>query len=98
MSRNHFKTVVWIGIAVGLLLLGIVGAVGAARLLAYFQQGADPASALNLVPNKPLDWPVELAWLPDKEESGRELEPFIRSQVEAAYVRAWLQLAFSYQN
>lgn len=84
--------------AVGLLVIGMAAAVGAARLLAYFQQGADPASALNIVPNKPLDWPVELEWLPDGANSGRELEPFTRAQVEAAYIRAWLQLTFSYQK
>ncbi len=98
MTRHRFKTVIWVAMAIGLLVIGMAAAVGAARLLAYFQQGADPASALNIVPNKPLDWPVELAWLPDDENSGRELEPFTRAQIEAAYIRAWLQLTFSYQK
>jgi hypothetical protein len=98
MSRQRFKAFVWVAMAVTLLMIGMAGTVGAARLLAYFKQGADPASALNIVPNKPLDWPVEIAWLPASANSGRELEPFTRTQIEAAYIRAWLQLTFSYQK
>lgn len=73
-------------------------AYGAARLIATFQQGADPASALNLVPNVPLDWPVDLTWRPDAADSGREMEPFTREQIESNYIRAWLQLSFSYSK
>ena len=81
-----------------LLLIATVLAVGAGQLVAYFQQGADPASALNIVPNRPIDWPIELTWQPDSADSGRKMEPFTREQIESAYTRAWLQWRFSYQK
>lgn len=66
------------------------------RLITYFQEGADPASALNIQPNKPLDWPIDLTWRPDINQSGRPLDPLTRSQIESVYIRAWLQWHFSY--
>ncbi len=74
--------------------LGSIYGIGA--LITYFNTGADPAAALNIHPNVPLDWPVNVEWLPDDADTGRELEPFIRENIEAAYIRAWLQQGFSY--
>ena len=98
MTRRRFKAIVWIVLALLLFSMATAAAVGASRLLAYFQQGADPASALNIVPNKPLDWPVEVTWRADRIDSQRQIEPLARSQIEAAYIRAWLQWTFSYQK
>lgn len=96
MRKTIVKLILWaiLGIFFGTLVLGSV--TGVARLVTYFQQGADPASALNIVPNVPLDLYVDLAWLPDDPDTGREMEPFTRTQIESAYLRAWLQWNISY--
>ncbi|HEX5690956.1 MAG TPA: cellulase family glycosylhydrolase, partial [Roseiflexaceae bacterium] len=96
MSKRRLKLVIW----ALLLLVSMAGAAavisGAANLLAYFQQGADPASALNIVPNVPPDLHVRLSWRESQRDTGRQIEPFTRSQIEASYLRAWLQWNFSY--
>ena len=96
MTRTRFKIAAWLLLAVSIMAVSLLAVVQIGRLLTYFQEGADPASALNIEPNKPLDWPIDLTWQPDSNPSGRNLEPFIRDQVEAAYIRAWLQWHFSY--
>jgi hypothetical protein len=96
MSKIYLKLLLW---AI-LLLLTTAGAwaavSGAANLLAYFQRGANPAAALNIVPNVPPDLNVRLSWRPDDEDTGRTLVPFTRTQLESSYLRAWLQLNLSY--
>ena len=69
---------------------------GAAELLAYFERGADPASALNIIPNVPPDLHVKLSWRADDAATGRAIEPVTRTQIEASYIRAWLQWGLSY--
>lgn len=61
---------------------------GAAELLAYFERGADPASALNIIPNVPPDLHVKLSWRADDAATGRAIEPVTRTQIEASYIRA----------
>ncbi|MCU0495087.1 MAG: hypothetical protein MUD01_26160, partial [Chloroflexaceae bacterium] len=96
MSLRRTKII----LALILLLAALAGAALAinrvAGLLAYFQQGADPAAALNLVPNRPPDLHVELQWLPDAADTGRAMEPFTRREIEDAYLRAWLQWNLAY--
>ena len=76
---------------------GSLGAIyGIGSLITYFNTGADPAAALNIHPNIPPDWPVEVEWMSDDVDTGRELAPFDRTKIESAYVRAWLQMGFSY--
>lgn len=96
MSKTRLKILLW------LLLLVIFAAAGlfllnrTAELLASFQEGADPASALNIVPNRPPDLQVRLDWLPNDADTGREMEPATRELIESAYLRAWLQWNISY--
>ena len=96
MSRTRLKLIIW-----ALLLVLAVAAVleatsAAANLLASFQRGADPGSALNIVPNVPPDLHVELTWLADDADTGRVLDSFTRDQIGAAYLRSWLQWNLSY--
>ncbi|MFT7587504.1 MAG: hypothetical protein ACI9EW_003947, partial [Cellvibrionaceae bacterium] len=69
MSKLRLKLLLWFI----LLLVSIAGCFfvisQVANLLLYFQAGADPASALNLVPNKPAELKVELNWLPDDPDT-----------------------------
>jgi hypothetical protein len=98
MSKTLVKQILWlviIGIVLGSTWLVLSGM---ANLLSYFQQGADPASALNIVPNVPPDLHVSLSWQPDDQDTGRKLEPNTRTQLEATYLRAWLQWNISYQK
>lgn len=96
MSKRRIKLMIWAMLVV--LALGAMwGAVrGAAYLLLYFQRGADPASALNIVPNVPADLKIDVTWLPDDDDTGRTIDPFTRSQLEATYMRSWLQWNLSY--
>lgn len=89
MINRPLKYAVAIAVLIGLTLVGtmILG-----RVVAHFGQGADPATALNLVPIVPLDWPVDLTWQEDAADTGRIMEPFTRTQIESSYIRAWLQL------
>ncbi len=48
------------------------------------------------MPNVPQDFYVKLDWLPDDPDTGRKIDPFTRTQVESAYLRAWLQWNISY--
>lgn len=96
MRKTHIKLIIW-ALLVALAAAGAWAAVsGAANLLAYFQRGAEPASALNIVPNVPPDLHVALSWDADAADTGRPIEAATRSQVEAAYARAWLQWNLSY--
>lgn len=96
MSKTRLKIVLWLilGVTAVALVLGTI--TSAARLIAYFQAGADPASALHIVPNVPPDLQVALAWLPDDADTGRQMEPLTRAQIESAYLRAWFQWNISY--
>ncbi|KPL80495.1 glycoside hydrolase 5 family protein [Herpetosiphon geysericola] len=91
MSQRRFKIIIWL---LFLLMLGqsgvwVVGRV--AWLVASFQQGADPASALKLPPILPPEATTAIQWLPDDADTGRVMEDFTRQQLTSDYGRAWLQ-------
>ena len=96
MSKRNLKLMIWLALLLAAAGLAWAAVRGAAGLLAYFQRGADPASALNIVPNVPPDLFTKISWRPDPPEVGRAVEPFTRSQLQAAYQRAWLQWNLSY--
>ncbi|MCB0021126.1 MAG: hypothetical protein KDE09_25195, partial [Anaerolineales bacterium] len=96
MSKNRLKLILWAIIGLLLLAGSLLTVRAASQFLAFFQTGADPASALNIVPNKPPDLQVALTWLPDDADTGREMEPYTRTLIESAYLRAWLQWNISY--
>ncbi|MEM7799571.1 MAG: hypothetical protein AAF633_10305 [Chloroflexota bacterium] len=96
MPKNTVKFLLWV-VILGISGSAIFGTVyGIGSLITYFSSGADPSAALNIVPNEVPDWPVSVEWMADDLDTGREMEPFTRSQIESAYVRAWLQQDFSY--
>jgi YD repeat-containing protein len=96
VSKIYIKLAIWL-VLLALMAAAAWGAVaGAANLLAYFERGANPVSALNIVPNVPPDLKVKLSWHPDDPDTGRKLEPLSRTQIESAYLRAWLQINLSY--
>lgn len=98
MSKVWLKRGIWLA----LMLISLVGIFlilkGAGAIITYFQEGADPGSALNIVPNKPPDYQTKVVWLPDDPDTGRVMEPFTRDQIEAAYIRAWLQWNLSQEK
>ena len=96
MSKILTKRLIWlmlliVGSALALTLMKETG-----LLIAYFDEGADPSSALNIVPNVPLDLYVSLNWSPDDPDTGRKMDDFNRQQIETAYLRAWLQINLSF--
>lgn len=84
-----------------LLLVIVATAIGALAALGLLitrtQSGADPATALNLVPVTPPDLEERLIWLPDRPRSAdqREMEPNTRALITGAYLRAWAQWSIS---
>lgn len=91
MSQRRFKIMIWV---LFLLVLGQCGLWGVNRiawLVASFQQGADPTSALNLPPMLPPEAATAIQWLPDDADTGRVMEDFTRQQLTSDYGRAWLQ-------
>jgi hypothetical protein len=96
MLKIYVKLIIWALLLTLVLAAGGGAVYGAANLLAYFERGANPAAALNIVPNVPPDLKVQIDWRADDPAIGRTPDPFVRSQVESTYLRAWLQLNFSY--
>jgi Cellulase (glycosyl hydrolase family 5) len=70
----------------------------ASALIVYFQEGANPAAALHIVPNLPPDLRVRIAWQADDRVTGASIEPSTRVDVQSAYLRAWLQWNLSYMK
>jgi Cellulase (glycosyl hydrolase family 5) len=96
VSKSRLKLLIFLALAL-LALVGMAAAVAATtRLLAYFQRGADPASALNIVPNVPPDLGVDLAWLPTIGDIGRTPDAFSQTQIAQGYERAWLEWNVAY--
>lgn len=96
MQPTRSKLVLWTTIVALLALLGWLAVFGAAALEATFERGSDPAPQLQIEPNTSPDLNVKLTWLPDDSDTGRELEPFIRTDIQTAYLRSWLQINLSY--
>ncbi len=91
MPKHIVKRILW-----ALILLLFLGGVwelftGIDALTLYYQQDKDPGSALNIVPNVPPDLDVQLDWQSDDADTGRQMEPVTRTDIQSAYLRAWLQ-------
>ncbi|KAB8143774.1 cellulase family glycosylhydrolase [Chloroflexia bacterium SDU3-3] len=96
MSKRRIKLLIWLAVALVGLALAAALVRGAASLLASFQRGADPASALHIVPNIAPDIYVDMRWLDDDANVGRTIDPVARADLQNAYLRGWLQWGFSY--
>ncbi len=95
MSKNRLKLLIWLMLT-ALALAAVVGSILLlGQVVTYFGTGADPRSALNLIPAAPPDLDERLAWRPDAA-AGRDIEPFVRQQVAGAYLRAWAQFNISH--
>jgi Cellulase (glycosyl hydrolase family 5) len=98
MSKTLVKRLLWLVILITLVITGAQFVSWSANLIAYFQTGADPASALNLVPNIKPDTGVTSYWNPDDANIGQQIDPYTRNEIAVTYLRAWLQLTLSYQK
>ena len=81
-----------------MILLGVIGLIiGLGSVILRTQSGADPATALTLIPAVPADLEERLTWLPDRPLSlqQRVMEPNTREQITGAYLRAWAQWGIS---
>jgi len=87
----------WWALLLGLIALFIGAIVGLGQLVMRTQSGADPATALNLIPAVPADLEERLLWLPDQPQSAqqREMELNTRELITGAYLRAWAQWGIS---
>lgn len=79
-----------------LLLVAFLVLVRGSDALVDARSGADPATALNEVPDIPEEVDTRTTWRPDEPDTGREMEPATRDRLGAALTRAWLQLAISH--
>ena len=93
MRKHRLKLLFASILTMCLLCITVAVVSGIANLVAYFQSNTDPAAILNIVPNTPPNTGVDVQWHPDDplHLSGREMEPFTRTQIASAYERAWLQ-------
>ncbi|MEZ4675111.1 MAG: cellulase family glycosylhydrolase [Caldilineaceae bacterium] len=80
-----------------IILVAIGALAGLGTLITRTQSGADPATALNLIPVAPPDLEERLVWLPDRplSDQQRELEPNTRELITGSYLRAWAQWGIS---
>lgn len=98
MSKHHLKILIWAGLVAVVPLLFWGGLRGLGIVVSSVNEGANPESALHIVPNVPPDLQVKISWMPDAADTGREMEPFTRELVQSAYLRAWLQWNISYER
>lgn len=98
MSKQRVKQLIWMILIFSSMASIVLVLIGLGRLVLHVSSGADPATALNLVPDVPVDLDDRLTWRPDHPDttSLRPLEPPTRRQIEGAYLRAWAQLDISY--
>ena len=80
-----------------LIVMAIGALVGLGVIITRTQSGADPATALNVIPVAPPDLEERLVWLPDRPLSAqqREMEDNTRELITGAYLRAWAQWGIS---
>ena len=83
-----------VGLAM-MLVAGAVGFVSLSSFIAYFQQGADPASIFRghslIIPQTD-----QARWLPSRELDGIEPKQSEREAIITAYWQAWLSLERAY--
>ena len=104
MLKNRLKLLIWLSLLALVVAAFFLVLTGAGNLIVYFSTGADPSSALNLIPAAPNDLEQRLHWLPEQipdspgyRSDFRPLEPFTRDKIAGAYLRAWSQWNISYQ-
>ena len=99
MSKNRVKLVIWLILVAVTLVAVLLVIQGMGRIVTFFSSGADPESALNIVPAVPVDLDERVVWLPDHPDAaaGRAIDPYTRDQVAGGYLSAWAQLNISHQ-
>jgi hypothetical protein len=75
-----------ISIVVASLFIGLM-----AKIIVYFNSGADRSTALNLPPTLPEAHVPRIKWCPDDAYVGREMEDFNRQTIMKDYIRGWYQ-------
>ncbi len=99
IAKSRLKLLIWAGLVVlaALAVAGTILLLG--RVTLHFNSGADPASALNLIPALPADIDERLHWMADHPnvEDARQMEPPTRDAISDAYLRAWAQLGIAYE-
>lgn len=96
MSSNSNRIVaalIWLGVSIILIAL-------LAKLIGYFNTGADKQSMLNITPQQLLKHQPKIDWLPDQIVDGRIINDYLRQDIETAYTQAWhiLNLAMRQGN
>lgn len=99
MAKARVKLAIAFFLIIMVTLTALGAVAGVARLLAYFNSGADPATIFLTVPAVPIDLKERVTWLPDLPSAaeGRALETYQRERIASAYLYAWAQLGISYE-
>lgn len=101
IAKSRLKLLIWAGLVVlaALVVAGTILLLG--RVTLHFNSGADPASALNLIPALPADIDERLHWMADHPNTqlpkARQMEEPTRDAISDAYLRAWAQLGIAYE-
>jgi tetratricopeptide (TPR) repeat protein len=90
MSKNRLKLIIWLALMAAALVSFYLVITGLGQVVTYFGTGADPRSALNLIPEVPADLDERLHWEPDVWD-GKLPPAFIRQQIAGTYLLAWAQ-------
>lgn len=99
MAKARVKLVIAFAVLIVSTLLTLGAVAGIARLLAYFNSGADPSTIFLAVPTVPVDLKERVTWLPDLPSAAEshDLEPYMRERIASAYLYGWAQLGISYE-
>lgn len=85
MSSNSNRIVavlIWLGVSVILIA-------SLAKLIGYFNTGADKKSMLNITPEQLIKHQPKIEWLPDQIVDARVINDYLRKDIETAYSQAW---------
>lgn len=96
MSKSRVKLLIWFVFGSVMVGAGLLFIRAASNVFTYFNESADPATVLNIVPNVPVELAVKYEWLNEETEEGREIEPATLDLIQGQYMRGWLQWNLSY--
>ena len=99
MPIEQIKLRIWWLLLAVATLVAMSLVIGLGNLVTYLSTGADPVTALNVVPVAPPDLAERLQWLPDRPLSTQQrvMEPNTRQQIAGSYLRAWAQWGISHE-
>lgn len=96
-GKARLKLMIFVGVTAAAIPLGVLVMIVLSQFVAYFQQGADPASIFRghalIIPQ-----PEEARWVIVDDAEGESLRRAEQEQILAAYWSAWAGLSRAHQT